>query len=293
MAKPLIWIQQFGNLLLDRHPGAIAAYSLSSLRTDYSGPIARVRRSSDNQQQDFAASAVSSIASFCGPGNNGFLVRLYDQSINQNHSNTISTNDQPLIVSNGQLITSAGKPAIRIPQSTSATIGPVAVIAGFKSLQNLSVFAYVTPVNGTTADGFTSHAVFAWGDGTNGLYGFRDGTGLLTGETGSLWFNNGQTRRLGSTAYTRLANVPSIITSFHLLSGSSVFVNGLPINLGLSSGMTAATPAAPVNTSFTANDEVRIWDNGVAGRPASLMTYVFYPSNQSANRVSIESIILN
>lgn len=40
------------NLLLDTYSGSAAAYSLRLLRTDYSGNAIRVRRESDNQEQD-------------------------------------------------------------------------------------------------------------------------------------------------------------------------------------------------------------------------------------------------
>jgi len=38
--------------LLDTYPDAAAAYSLRKLRADYSGSAVRVRRSSDNTEQD-------------------------------------------------------------------------------------------------------------------------------------------------------------------------------------------------------------------------------------------------
>jgi len=41
------------SLLLDLYPGATVAYSLRKLRTAYSGSAIRVRRSSDNTEQDF------------------------------------------------------------------------------------------------------------------------------------------------------------------------------------------------------------------------------------------------
>jgi hypothetical protein len=41
------------SLLLDTYSGAAVAYSLRKLRTAYSGSAIRVRRSSDNAEQDF------------------------------------------------------------------------------------------------------------------------------------------------------------------------------------------------------------------------------------------------
>ncbi len=44
----------FSNLLLDLYPNAAVAYSLRKLRTAYTGSAIRVRRSSDNAEQDIA-----------------------------------------------------------------------------------------------------------------------------------------------------------------------------------------------------------------------------------------------
>jgi hypothetical protein len=49
-------------LLLDAVPGAAAAYSLRQLSNAYTGPVVTVRRSSDNAEEDFKASARSTTA---------------------------------------------------------------------------------------------------------------------------------------------------------------------------------------------------------------------------------------
>ena len=75
-------------LLLDTYPSAAVAYSLRKLRTDYSGNAIRVRRSSDNAEQDFGFSGndldTASLLTFCGACN-GFITTWYDQSGNANN----------------------------------------------------------------------------------------------------------------------------------------------------------------------------------------------------------------
>ena len=75
------------SLLLDTYPNAAVAYSLRKLRTDYSGNAIRVRRSSDNVEQDFGFVGndldTASLLTFCGVGN-GFITTWYDQSTNAN-----------------------------------------------------------------------------------------------------------------------------------------------------------------------------------------------------------------
>ena len=51
-------------LLLDVYAGAASAYSLRLLRSSYSGPVVRVRRSVDNSAQDFNAASVAAQGPF-------------------------------------------------------------------------------------------------------------------------------------------------------------------------------------------------------------------------------------
>jgi hypothetical protein len=101
-------------LLLDTYSGAAAAYSLRNLTILSNAPVVRVRRSSDNAEDDFFASEITQggrLTTFTGAGN-GFVRTLYDQSGNGNHASQPTTAAQPQIVSSGTLITSSGSPAI-------------------------------------------------------------------------------------------------------------------------------------------------------------------------------------
>ena len=102
------------SLLLDTYPGAAAAYSLRKLRTAYTGPAIRVRRSSDNTELNigFNGSGVldtTALLTFCGIFN-GFVSIWYDQSGNGNNLfNTLLAN-QPQIVNAGVITYRNGKP---------------------------------------------------------------------------------------------------------------------------------------------------------------------------------------
>lgn len=100
--------------LLDRYAGAIAAYSLRELTWQHADkPVVRVRRSSDNSEQDFTASQVTNgtLATFCMSGD-GFVQTWYDQSGNEKHATQTSTESQPSIVSSGNVVSTNSKPAI-------------------------------------------------------------------------------------------------------------------------------------------------------------------------------------
>lgn len=101
---------------------AAGAWSISrQLRSAYSGPLIRVRRSSDSTEQDINASAgvldTSSLTTFCS-GTDGFVAKVYDQSGNAHDQIQGTASSQPQIVSSGTIFTGAnGKPECRFDGS--------------------------------------------------------------------------------------------------------------------------------------------------------------------------------
>jgi hypothetical protein len=94
-------------LLLDTYSGAAAAYSLRRLRTAYTGDAIRVRRASDNTEQDigFVSNELdtSALTTFCS-GTDGFVETWYDQSGNGRNATQGAAANQPQIVSSGSVI---------------------------------------------------------------------------------------------------------------------------------------------------------------------------------------------
>jgi hypothetical protein len=94
-------------LLLDTYSGAAAAYSLRKLRTAYTGDAIRVRRASDNTEQNIGfvnnVLDTASLTSFCS-GTNGFVTTWYDQSGNGYDATQSTGANQPQIVSSGSVI---------------------------------------------------------------------------------------------------------------------------------------------------------------------------------------------
>lgn len=130
--------------LLDEISGGEFAYALFQLKSTATNCI-RVRRSSDNSEQDFGFVAgaldTSSLLSFVG-ANNGFIVTWYDQTGN-GYNATLSTASQQLrIVTSGAMTTLGGinagiKPANNgfytistYSQSAAPTIEDYAITAG-------------------------------------------------------------------------------------------------------------------------------------------------------------------
>jgi hypothetical protein len=108
--------------LLDLYPNAAAAYSVRKLRSAYTGNAIRVRRSSDNTEQDIGFTALggldtTTLTSFCS-GTNGFVTTWYDQSGNTRNVVQSTASRQPQIVSSGSIILQNGKPSITHVAST-------------------------------------------------------------------------------------------------------------------------------------------------------------------------------
>jgi len=100
------------SLLLDTYSNASIAYSLRELSSATTNVI-RVRRGSDNTEQDFTSNEITdgTLIAFTGVGS-GFINTLYDQSGNNNNATQSTALLQPKIVDSGALVLDKGEPAI-------------------------------------------------------------------------------------------------------------------------------------------------------------------------------------
>lgn len=171
--------------------GAAAAYSMRiPAGSAYNGPLIRVRRSTDNAEQNFGAAAVdangnrrldtTALLAFVGAGS-GFVTTWYDQSGNGFHATQTTGANQPTIVSSGTVVTLSGRPSILAPlaaQWMTITTGTL-----------LGVNGQVLPGNWVSlvgrADGAVSHSFIS--NDKPGLFGH--GLGATTGGAISVMSN--------------------------------------------------------------------------------------------------------
>jgi hypothetical protein len=144
--------------ILDFYPSAAAAYSLRKLRNAYAGSAIRVRRSSDNTEQDIRFTVAgdldtSSLTSFCGSGN-GFVTTWYDQSGNARNVTQTTAANQPQIVSSGSVITQNYKPTLLFPNSSYRFL----TTAFGVSLSNPQIFN-VSLISNAVTSGYTGHFI--------------------------------------------------------------------------------------------------------------------------------------
>ena len=113
-------------LILDTYTGAAAAYSLRRLSLNYTGNAIRVRRSSDNSEQDIGFTNneldTVSLLSFVG-SNDGYVTTWYDQGGNEHNITNSTAGKQPLIVSAGAVRTTDSKPSIYFNSSRRDLLG--------------------------------------------------------------------------------------------------------------------------------------------------------------------------
>tara|TARA_R110000772_G_scaffold67579_2_gene150037 strand:+ start:11409 stop:12338 length:930 start_codon:yes stop_codon:yes gene_type:complete len=265
--------------LLDTYTGAEFAHSFRLLRTAYGGNSTRARRSSDNAEQDIALVDgfldTTSLLTFTG-ANNGLTPIIYDQSGNANNLTQTTAANQLEIVNTGSLITSN---SLAATQGSSSTGGQAPSIA-FSGMTDIWFFDVID-----VADTAGTQVLFE--SSTN----FNSNTGAfiiyITG--GELLIN---VRASGGA----LANKYPISTGRQLISirmrtgldtnsYSDLYINGTQITLATALG---------AGTSVLSNQVLYL--NARAG--GSSLGYtgkrqesIFYPTDQSSNRVAIEANI--
>ena len=132
--------------LLDTYPNASAAYSLRDLASASVGSaVVRVRRSSDNTEQDFTSAEITdgTLATFCS-GTDGFVAIWYDQSGNSNNAGQATAINQPKLVSSGVVELDNGKPCI-IWDNTNDTMQINTSYSGNNLLSIFSVYNKTSP----------------------------------------------------------------------------------------------------------------------------------------------------
>lgn len=159
-------------LLLDTYSGAAAAYSLRKLRNAYTGSAIRVRRSSDNTEQDIGFVSgeldTSTLTTFCS-GTNGFVTTWYDQSGNANDATQATAANQPQIVSSGSVILQNNKPILKF--STSNELNLTSLI-NLNSVDSSFFMTYKKSSTGNNVVFVASGVSFLWLNyGSNQYYG--------------------------------------------------------------------------------------------------------------------------
>lgn len=138
--------------LLDTYTDAAAAYSVRKLRAAYSGSAIRVRRSSDNTEQDIGFDIngnldESALTTFVG-ANNGFVTTWYDQSGNGHNLAQSTALNQPQIVGSGTVLKRNSKPILQTDGNSFLTNS---TIPSWGSVNSIFFNLYLTSTRGNVS----------------------------------------------------------------------------------------------------------------------------------------------
>jgi hypothetical protein len=284
--KPIIYKFTFGGSfssfvgLLDLYPNAAAAWSLRKLRSDYTGACIRVRRSSDNAEQDIGfmnnVLDTATLLAFVG-GGNGFVTTLYGTNYNQ-FSNTLTT--QPQIVTNGVLNVNMLKPTLQwalsrgLGNDNNLTITPTSELWLF-------IVANVTQNNVGTQILFEQTTNFNDNQGSLVVY-IRDGQ-LLVSQRNAFYTTRQTSIPLGRSLISLRIRSGVTVTNF-----IEIYINGISVTTTTFSNHNQNSIGfinAPVFTGAR--------NLSTSSFVGDLQELIIYNSNQSSNRVGIETNINN
>ena len=243
--------------LLDIYGGAAAAYSVFQLSSTATNSL-RVRRSSDNAEQDigFVSDTLdtASLLTFVG-SNDGFVTTYYDQSGNSSNFTQASASNQPMIVKAGTVITSGSVPAVKF-DGIGYYLSNTVDLFGEARLDQF----FLTDTDGDTA------YIFPNGSSTS-HYGMIAYSGNTNTSTSSLY---GSPTYYSNSSAVDMTNRGTVYTD---TNGRKVISH------------------VDADTSIWTQYRFGFWSSGVLNFGGSMSALVAYASDQSANRVGIETIL--
>jgi hypothetical protein len=241
--------------ILDRVTTApYSAYSVRQLYSAYAGSAFRVRRASDNTEQDIGFTTggtlnLTTLASFCA-GTDGFITTWYDQTGNLRHLTQVTQTAQPQIVAAGAYLKQDNNPAIVFAAGKWMTLTTGSIAQPYS---RSSVFQIDSRVAGHTLLGPAATAT------TGRLY--EDTTSSLSMDAGTSVSINSSTG-VGATGQYTVAELFNGASSTRSLNGVVATINpgtgavdGLNVNadyLGSSLAATRFTEVIFWNTALDA-----------------------------------------
>lgn len=247
--------------ILDSYTGAAAAYATALLYSSYGGSCLRVRRDSDNAEQDIGFSGQdideAAINSFCS-GTNCFVKTWYDQSGSGNDATQTTAANQPKIYDSITGIIDNNSIAATLYQTST-----LFTVLGFSDTTNTGFFIAHSPtvVTGNnrviSCDEKRNATIF------NGQHNIYNGTTGASGGTASVGVDY---------LYSCIFNASTAILYVNSVSTVTISPNSLAASTNVSIG-NALTTSVPYD--------------------GYIQVVVLFASDQSANRTGIETAINN
>lgn len=256
--------------LLSQYPGAAGAYSLRKIGSE---PVVQLRRASDSDEKDFTASElIDGTAETWASSGDAFVRYLYDQSGSGNHAGQSTHDAQPKLISSGSIINENGKPAMMFD----------------------GVDDYLEAVDSDLVTGNSAYTVL-WVSKSNTIINSDYYFGINAENLGS---GDGRTVSMTPELAVRVSGncifSDSASGSQELLTlsydGTTIQNHSLHIDGASSAVDRTANGTSPMNVHA---GDFRIGGWGSAGQVlnGTMQEIIVYDSDQSANRVGIETNI--
>ena len=263
--------------LLDDYPTSLMAFSLRKLTGAYAGNIVRVRRSSDDAEQNFGLSGsyldTIALKTFVG-ANDGFVVTWYDQSGNANNATQSTNANQPLIIDNGVLERVNGKVTVNFGDESTAyyLVLPTGLLNG---ATNLSYF-HVAQIFDIVA---SNDGVFGPSNTNSVGLEILQQAGLAV--RGQVRINNVQ--RVGVGSFIWDSDVQGLTEIFGNPTNVEIYNNGSSVTLTSS----VALPALNFNGVYA----IGLYNSTSENMSGNIQELIIYNTNKLSSRTGIETNI--
>ena len=275
-------------LLLDSLT-ASSSYSLRKLRTLYTGYAIKVRRASDNNEQNIGflnnQLDTTTLNTFCS-GTNGFVTTWYDQSGNANNAIQTTATRQPKIYdSTSGVLLRNSKPSMQFSSAQwliSPNSSSLNVTDGSGNDFPINIFS-VYDLNGSTG------GIISKDDGGSSREFFL---GFFSSKLRFFVKQNGGGTQISKDNFNTTQNNFNLMSAFYdgskNVSGFTMFQDGSAATLGNTVGSTITGIA---NTS--ANLYIGTYINGSNNFAGFISEINLFLSDQTSNRTTIETNINN
>ena len=270
----------------DTYGDVTAYYSLRKFTEAETLNAIRVRRSSDDTEQDIGFDAngdldTTALLAFVGTGgtDNGFVTTFYDQSGNGNDATNSTESEQPLVVSGGTLVTENSKAAIQF-DGVDDYLSKASPVLG-NSISNFTSFVAAK----YDAIGLAASALFGARNGTN--YGTSNSWVIARQLSGDDTFVSNN-----SGGYANAANDGA--TTLNQTLFYHQFIGGSQVASGRDGGVLSTnTTSIPANVDLSSKFEIGAITAPSIVNPmdGKIQELIVFNSDQSTNRTGMETNI--